>query len=294
MIIGLALVLALSGEVGHCCGGPVFIGPYVIPGSGPSWWWTSYYPIGSGSGAYSYGGYPAGGYSYGYGSGGYGYGGWNGGYAGQASWANNNYYYNSPAYSAPSGTAASGSTSTGSAEVPGPNTVTIQDGRFQPDNLTVPVGSVVTWTNRSGSAHTVTSDRPELFDSRDLQPGQQVQYRFNQPGVYTYHCQYEGYKGMVGTVTVVSGAPTQSRPAPAGVANPRLEPSAPPPPPQRPDPNLDSAPPPPPPARTPVPGAARPNPTRAPATTDRADESSDDTGSPAPPPRRAPKSETPE
>jgi plastocyanin len=70
---------------------------------------------------------------------------------------------------------------------------------FSPETVTIPVGTTVTWVNRTSVTHTVTS-RTGAFDSRDVLPGQQFTYTFTQAGAYDYYCRYHG--GMTGRVIV--------------------------------------------------------------------------------------------
>jgi plastocyanin len=82
--------------------------------------------------------------------------------------------------------------------------VEAQDDFFRPQNITVTVGTLVTWTNIGNKKHTVTNDT--LFDS-DILVGQSFSYTFDKPGTYQYYCVVHSESatdGMVGTVTVVS------------------------------------------------------------------------------------------
>ena len=73
--------------------------------------------------------------------------------------------------------------------------------RFEPAEITVPVGTTVTWTTRSGS-HTTTSDTG-LWDSGERLPvGQSFSFTFTAPGEYAYYCTPHRDSGMVGKVTV--------------------------------------------------------------------------------------------
>lgn len=57
---------------------------------------------------------------------------------------------------------------------------------FRPSILTVPVGTNVTWTNKDGEQHTVTS-ATGIFDA-SLAFGQSYSYIFTTPGTYEYFC----------------------------------------------------------------------------------------------------------
>jgi plastocyanin len=64
-------------------------------------------------------------------------------------------------------------------------TVTITDSGFVPPVVTVPVRSVVAWTNSSAVSHTVTALRGE-FSSGVIPPGGVYSYLFSAPGEYPY------------------------------------------------------------------------------------------------------------
>lgn len=88
--------------------------------------------------------------------------------------------------------------------------------RFDPAEISVAPGTVVTWTNESAIPHTATDD-PRLavdtahaalpsgvasWDSGLLQPGESWSHRFEVSGHYTYFCVPHETAGMVGRVTV--------------------------------------------------------------------------------------------
>ena len=70
---------------------------------------------------------------------------------------------------------------------------------FSPATITVKVGTTVTWTNKDGTAHTVTSDTG-AFDSGNLAANGKYSYTFSTAGTYPYHCTIHPY--MKGTVIV--------------------------------------------------------------------------------------------
>jgi plastocyanin len=78
--------------------------------------------------------------------------------------------------------------------------VTIQNFSFNPGDITVKVGTTVTWTNQDNVTHTVTSDTG-IFDSGDLGNGATFSYTFTKAGVFPYHCTPH-HASMMGTVTV--------------------------------------------------------------------------------------------
>ena len=70
---------------------------------------------------------------------------------------------------------------------PGPQ-VTIAHFAFTPDVLTVPVGTEVVWINQDNIQHTVTSDDNTTFASSLLGGGDNFSHRFDEPGIFPYHC----------------------------------------------------------------------------------------------------------
>ena len=77
------------------------------------------------------------------------------------------------------------------------NDVSIVDFNFQPNVVTITVGSSVSWTNSGTFTHTVTSDTG-VWDSGDIGPGQSFIQTFDKPGQYLYHCiHHPSMKGMV-------------------------------------------------------------------------------------------------
>lgn len=83
------------------------------------------------------------------------------------------------------------------------SSVAIQNFSFQPGDLTVPVGTTITWTNQDGVQHTVTSDNG-TFDSNDIMPNNHFSYTFNQSGNYSYHCKI--HPSMHGQIQVIQGS----------------------------------------------------------------------------------------
>ncbi|MEE9205920.1 MAG: plastocyanin/azurin family copper-binding protein [Acidimicrobiia bacterium] len=87
---------------------------------------------------------------------------------------------------------------------------------FSPVKLTVEVGDVIEWRNRSLFTHTVTAD-PKLakdathvelpkgarpFDSGDVPPGEIFRLALEVPGRYRYFCIPHEGKGMLGEIDV--------------------------------------------------------------------------------------------
>lgn len=77
--------------------------------------------------------------------------------------------------------------------------VDVIDFAFEPDAVTVPVGTSVEWAYREGSSrHTVTFDDGQA--SGDLEPGDAYTRTFDEAGAYPYACFF--HPDMTGTVTV--------------------------------------------------------------------------------------------
>lgn len=70
---------------------------------------------------------------------------------------------------------------------------------FIPDDLTIAVGSTVTWTNTDTVPHTSTSDAAG-WNSGTVAAGGQFSFVFPTAGTFPYHCTI--HPGMVGTVVV--------------------------------------------------------------------------------------------
>src|SRR5271154_71617 len=70
-----------------------------------------------------------------------------------------------------------------------PNTVMIDNFTFEPANLTVSVGTTVTWINHDDIPHTATSSAdPRVFNSGPLDTDAKFSFTFNTPGTYPYFC----------------------------------------------------------------------------------------------------------
>ncbi len=99
-------------------------------------------------------------------------------------------------------TAAGGSTGAVAADE---GEVELEDFQFQPQVLTVKVGTEVKFANKDDVTHTVTSDSG-LFDSGPLQKGDEFFYTFTEAGEFPYYCMPHGGPGgvgMSGTIIVV-------------------------------------------------------------------------------------------
>jgi plastocyanin len=79
------------------------------------------------------------------------------------------------------------------------NTVAIKGFAFSPADITVKVGTTVTWTNQDQDAHTVTATGG-AFGSQALDTGAHYTFTFTKPGSYDYLCTIHPF--MTATVVV--------------------------------------------------------------------------------------------
>lgn len=79
------------------------------------------------------------------------------------------------------------------------NEVLIKDFEFQPRELKVRVGTVVTFSNKDPVAHSVTAD-DKSFDTGLLEPNQSREIRFTKAGTFKYHC--GPHPSMTATIVV--------------------------------------------------------------------------------------------
>lgn len=85
---------------------------------------------------------------------------------------------------------------------PDANEVYIENMKFSPSTITVSLNTTVTWTNKDGMSHTVTSTT-DLFDSGSIGDGHTYSYTFTTAGTFYYKCSY--HSSMTGEVVVTSG-----------------------------------------------------------------------------------------
>ena len=80
--------------------------------------------------------------------------------------------------------------------------IAMEDDRFDPQALTVPAGTVVTWRNRGGDWHSVAAFDGS-FESAQVSPGESFSHTFGVPGTYRFICKHHGRQGMMGQIVVV-------------------------------------------------------------------------------------------
>jgi plastocyanin len=81
----------------------------------------------------------------------------------------------------------------------GKNTVIIENFSFNPKELTVSTGTVVTWINNDDSPHFVLNT-DKIFSSTALDTNDKYTFKFNSPGIYNYFCKI--HPMMTGTIIV--------------------------------------------------------------------------------------------
>ena len=69
-----------------------------------------------------------------------------------------------------------------------------------PTSTTVSVGTIVTWVNKDGNTHTVTSDDGTTFNSGNMATNASFSYTANKAGSYPYHCNV--HSSMTSTLIV--------------------------------------------------------------------------------------------
>ena len=82
----------------------------------------------------------------------------------------------------------------------GGTTVSMANFAFNPETITVPVGSTVTWTNADSAPHRPVSTTAGGFNAGTAKQGESVQATFDTAGEFPYIC--EIHPSMKGTVIV--------------------------------------------------------------------------------------------
>lgn len=84
----------------------------------------------------------------------------------------------------------------------GPAPVKVEIGNFTFDNaeLTVPVGTTVTWVNQDDIPHTVVADDKKTFRSKVLDTDETFSFTFTTPGTFGYFCSIHPH--MTGKIVV--------------------------------------------------------------------------------------------
>ncbi|MES2211056.1 MAG: plastocyanin/azurin family copper-binding protein [Chloroflexota bacterium] len=82
----------------------------------------------------------------------------------------------------------------------GASTVAIIDNAFQPADLTVKVGTTVTWTNKGQRGHTVSTSDGGFGSDGTLKSGATYSRAFDTAGTFAYFCAI--HSSMKATITV--------------------------------------------------------------------------------------------
>ncbi len=77
--------------------------------------------------------------------------------------------------------------------------VRIDNFAFNPETLTIPANSPVTWVNKDDIPHVIASD-DGVFKSKALDTDQTYSFTFTKPGTYSYFCSI--HPKMVGKIIV--------------------------------------------------------------------------------------------
>lgn len=93
----------------------------------------------------------------------------------------------------------------GGGDEPPEGDVVLNSASFQPEDLTVSVGTTVVWVNALEIFHTITPDGHMEWNEVEVdQRGETFQVTFDQAGTFEYFCTVHGSPGagMHGTITV--------------------------------------------------------------------------------------------
>lgn len=101
--------------------------------------------------------------------------------------------------------------------------VTLENFRFRPATIQIPVGGAITFENTSKTTHTATCETcPQ--DTGDVQPGMLKTLTFPRAGTFRLFCRYHGEGGMIAQLTV--GRAGSSSPSPTVPSSPSPSPTA--------------------------------------------------------------------
>ncbi|HJZ73098.1 MAG TPA: plastocyanin/azurin family copper-binding protein [Vicinamibacterales bacterium] len=104
----------------------------------------------------------------------------------------------SPATPTPTPTAPAPSASTTAVSIPqGASFLTLT--AYNPNPVSIALGTTVRWTNTDSVAHTSTADG-NAWNSGTLAAGAHFDFTFQTAGTFPYHCAF--HPGMVGSIVV--------------------------------------------------------------------------------------------
>jgi len=91
-----------------------------------------------------------------------------------------------------------------------PGTISIDNFTFNPKQLTVKVGTTVTWTNHDDIPHGIASSSNAFTRSKPLTTDDTFSFTFTTPGTYQFFCYL--HPTMVGTVVVEAATGSAAKP----------------------------------------------------------------------------------
>lgn len=78
------------------------------------------------------------------------------------------------------------------------NYISILDSSFSPSNITLAVGSSITFVNSSTISHTIISDDTVTIKTPVIVPGSSFFYKKDTVGTFNYHCiEHPGVRGSI-------------------------------------------------------------------------------------------------
>ncbi len=93
----------------------------------------------------------------------------------------------------------------------GDASVKIDNFTFDPPQLTIPVGTTVTWINEDDIPHALATTN-KSFKSQALDTDDKFSFTFTTPGTYEYFCSLHPH--MKATIVVEAGAGGAPKPSP--------------------------------------------------------------------------------
>ncbi|MEQ8171588.1 MAG: hypothetical protein ABRQ38_22050 [Candidatus Eremiobacterota bacterium] len=85
--------------------------------------------------------------------------------------------------------------------------VSILSTGYCPESINISSGDTLYWINNDSVVHSVTCSK---FDSKDILPGEEYSYTFNEEGRYEYRCSHCDFKGVViAGREIITSPPTQ-------------------------------------------------------------------------------------
>ena len=85
-------------------------------------------------------------------------------------------------------------------EAAAPGAITIDNFTFNPQSLTVKVGTTITWTNKDDIPHGIASTNNAFKKSKALDTDDSFSFTFAAPGTFQYFCYLHPH--MTGTIVV--------------------------------------------------------------------------------------------